>query len=203
MTLVFASAVSAATVAATTDDFTVDLATRTVLFQPDAPPSNLEINADFEGATIGTPFAGVLERFNFFTPSTVFDTGTYVITLGLRAAPQSNGTITLTGPDTFESTFTANLNASFNFLGPGSGSGSGDVLGEFGNLPGFENCVNAAVSTCNITGNFTVSGRYSSGAAGFELLEVNVEPAIIPEPSALLLWASGFAGLFALRRVRR
>jgi hypothetical protein len=191
---------TAATVETTSSGFPVDLSIQDVVFKPDAP-DNVRVDADFEGATVGTPFPGVLQAFNFFTDPTVFNTGRYTVALGLRAAPQSAGSIILTGPDTFESIFTANLRASFAFLGPGSGNGSGDVLGEFGNLPGFENCVNAAVSTCNVTGVFTISGRYSSGPGGFELLDVDV--ATIPEPSALLLWASGFAALFALRRARK
>ena len=193
------------TVTTNSSAFTVDLQDvngASVIFEPNVPPENLGITADFDAAVLNTPFNGVLSAFNFVTAPTNFNTGLYRVSLILDPGASSPTQITLTGPDTFQASVNANLIANFTFVGASSGGGSsGDVDSEFGSLPGFDNCVNInPTSTCDLAGAFTLTGNYSSGPTAIS--GVTVSAGAIPEPSSFLLVALGAAGLLLRRRVR-
>jgi hypothetical protein len=192
-------ALTATTISTTTGNLTLDLKGVPVVFVPDPVP-NLTLTAALESVMAGDTVNGVLEGFNFATMPTDFDTGRYVITLQLRSAPPSDISLSFSGPDTFEGLSFISLLATFDFIADnGCGPGCGDVQGEFGSLPGFDNCVGGGFSTCDVAGAFTFTGNYVLGAPGVsELTDVSV--AAVPEPSSLLLAVLGAAAMLVRKR---
>jgi hypothetical protein len=200
ITLGFAATASAATMFTTTGNLTLTIENNSVVFLPEPMP-NLAITAPFETAMAGDTINGVIDAFNFATLPTDFETGRYVITLGLRPAPPSNISLTFHDPDTFDASSFVSLLATFNFVAANAcGTSCGDVLGEFGSLPGIENCVGTgAVTTCVVASAITLTGNFVSGPQGLTELS-DVEVAAVPEPSSLLLIVSGAAVLLLRKR---
>jgi hypothetical protein len=209
LSLALACTMSGATLSTTTGNLTLDVEGSPLVFEPDPVP-NLQITAPFETAAPGDTIAGVLDSFTFTTQPTNFATGLYVVTLGLRPVPTSTAIITVTGLNTFEAVLNAYLTASFSYSDNGCGATCGDILGEFGDilgefgsLPGPTTCVTApGTATCEVGGPYTLQGFYAPGPAGgvAALIDVNIAPAAIPEPSSLLLVGLGAAGLIVRRR---
>jgi hypothetical protein len=181
----------------------VDIKSVSVAFLPDPVP-NLSITAPFETAMPGDTVNGVLEAFTFATFPTNFETGRYVITLELRPAPPSNIKLSLIGPDTFVAESFISLFATFAFNSDnGCGNSCGDVLGEFGSVPGIDNCIGGGgVATCEIAGPFNFTGNYVFGPQGVTALtNVTVAPAAVPEPSSLLFIAFGTVAILLRKRL--
>lgn len=170
---------------------------RAVNFSPDGAP-NLAITGPFDTAVPGMPFAAELTQLDLASSPEVFTHGTYIIGLQLEPLTHSNGQVTATGPGAFSSFFDVFFAATFNMTAPGSSDGSGDVLGEFGGLPGITNCINGAgVSTCELRTTLTIGGGFD--AAGSTLTGVAVATGV-PEPAAWMLLAPAL--LLGLRRRR-
>jgi hypothetical protein len=196
------SAAAAATLETTTGEMAIDIKNTRVVFLPDPEP-NLAISATFETAVPGDTVSGMLDVFNFATFPTDFETGRYVITMELRPAPLAAISLSLIGPDTFTATSFVPLLATFTYdADNGCGDSCGDVLGEFGSVPGLDNCVGGGgVATCEVAGRFNFTGNYAFGPGGITALtNVTVEPAAVPEPSSLLLMAFGSVAILLRRR---
>jgi len=180
--------VRAGTLTGTSGDLNIALAGQVVTFAPDGP-NNLTITGDFAGATVGVPFPAQITLLNLVSAPVQFMHGTYIIGLQLEPLTNSLGQVTETSGSTFTSFFDVFFDASFLFTAPGSLGGgdpdSGDILGEFGSLPGISNCVNGAgTSTCELRHALTVSGSFSA-----DLLR-DVTVSAVPEPATLLLAGS-------------
>jgi hypothetical protein len=189
----------ASTLTGSTGNLDLTLAGQIVHFAP-AGANNLSLSGDFAGAAPGSPISAEVTALDFgsIPPPVVFQQGAYNLALQLEPLTHSTGHVTTTAGGTFAGVFHTFFAVSFSFTGPGSGGGSGDVLGEFGGLPGISNCVNAAVSTCELQIPVALSGSFdiASGA----LTGVSAAPSAVPEPATLLLGGAALLLIGLLRR---
>jgi hypothetical protein len=192
---IFLPVVNAGTLTGLTGDLDLLLNGQTVTFSPTGG-NNATIEADFAAATMGVPVPAELLMLDLGSTPTVFQHGTYIPGLQLEPLTHSLGHVTVTGPGTFSSSFGVFFAITFNFTGAGSSDGSGDVLGEFGSLPGISNCINGAVSTCELHKGIVVSGNFET--IGNTLS--NVALSATPEPGTI--WLGGLA-LLLLGRLRK
>jgi hypothetical protein len=193
--VMFLPVVHAGTLTGLTGDLDILLAGQTVTFSPSGA-NNATIEADFAGATMGVPVPAELLTLDLASTPVVFQHGTYILGLQLEPLTHSLGHVTVNGPGTFSSFFDAFFAITFNFTGAGSSDGSGDVLGEFGSLPGISNCINGAVSTCELHKGIFASGNFET--IGNTLS--NVALSATPEPATI--WLGGLA-LLVLGRLRK
>lgn len=188
--------VHASTLTGTSGNLDLVLGGNLVQFAPTGA-NNLTIVGPFAGAPVGVPFPAEVTMLNLVGPPVVFQQGTYIIGLQLKPLTNSLGTVTPTSPTTFSSFFDVFFAATFNKTGAGSSGNSGDVLGEFGGIPGITNCVNGSTPTCSLAQALTLTGSFD--VAGNALRDVTLAPAAVPEPGAFSLGGSALL-LLAFRR---